>query len=138
MLPHLPHPGQSDSSALLQEREISIPFSQCGGSNPQENKGDAQLVPLHNPSCGSEERISGFSFEGFSPGDRVGIRPQLFPGGSSSTSKPLIDLFASQVKHKLPCYVTLYLHKGSVATDAMSLDWNRWDRVYLFPLGTCC
>ena len=44
-----------------------------------------------------------------------------------------LDLFATQVNHKLPSFVTPYFHTGAVATDAMSLDWNRWDRVYLFP-----
>ena len=44
-----------------------------------------------------------------------------------------VDLFASHVNHKLQSFVTPYHHKEAVATDAMSLDWNRWDRIYLFP-----
>ena len=44
-----------------------------------------------------------------------------------------IDQFASKENHKLPCFVTPYLHKKAVATNAMFLDWNRWGMIYLFP-----
>ena len=49
-----------------------------------------------------------------------------------------IDLFASQKNHKLPQFVTPYLHQGAVATDAMTLDWNTWQRIYCSLQSTFC
>ena len=44
-----------------------------------------------------------------------------------------VDLFATRTNHKLPRYVSPNLDPQAFATDAMSLDWNQWEKVYLFP-----
>ncbi|MEL7079596.1 MAG: hypothetical protein AAGM46_27310, partial [Cyanobacteria bacterium J06582_2] len=44
-----------------------------------------------------------------------------------------VDLFASANNHRLPSYATLDLDPQAVGSDALQLDWNRWDRIYLFP-----
>ena len=45
-----------------------------------------------------------------------------------------IDLFATSANHLLPLYVAPNVDPKAVATDALSLDWNRWQSIYLFPL----
>ena len=44
-----------------------------------------------------------------------------------------VDLFASATNHKLASYVSLDLDPLASGSDAFQLDWNRWDRIYLFP-----
>ncbi|XP_066978322.1 uncharacterized protein [Macrobrachium rosenbergii] len=44
-----------------------------------------------------------------------------------------LDLFATESNHKLPCYVAPNLDPLASSTDAMTIDWNRWQRIYLFP-----
>ena len=46
---------------------------------------------------------------------------------------PKVDLFATEWNHKLPVYCTLYKCAGTELREALSLDWNQWDEVYLFP-----
>ena len=48
-----------------------------------------------------------------------------------------VDLFATEYNHKLKCYVALNLDPQAFATDALSLDWNQWDSIYLFPPINC-
>ena len=43
-----------------------------------------------------------------------------------------IDLFATGENHQLPLYVSPNVDPRAVATDAMSLNWNQWQRIYLF------
>ena len=47
-----------------------------------------------------------------------------------------VDLFATEYNHKLPCYVAPNLDPQAFAMDALLLDWNQWDRIYLFPRST--
>ncbi|MEL7079416.1 MAG: reverse transcriptase domain-containing protein [Cyanobacteria bacterium J06582_2] len=44
-----------------------------------------------------------------------------------------VDLFASATNHQLPSYITLDLDPLAQGSDALQLDWNRWERIYLFP-----
>ena len=44
-----------------------------------------------------------------------------------------IDLFATSANHQLPLYVAPNVDPHAVGTDALSLDWNRWQSIYLFP-----
>ncbi|MEL7079583.1 MAG: reverse transcriptase domain-containing protein, partial [Cyanobacteria bacterium J06582_2] len=44
-----------------------------------------------------------------------------------------VDLFATRENHKLPAYVSPDLDQGAVGTNAMTLDWNSWSSIYLFP-----
>ncbi|MEL7522963.1 MAG: hypothetical protein AAGJ80_15350, partial [Cyanobacteria bacterium J06553_1] len=44
-----------------------------------------------------------------------------------------VDLFATANNHQLPSYITLDLDPRSQGSDALTQDWNRWDRIYLFP-----
>ncbi|XP_068222133.1 uncharacterized protein [Palaemon carinicauda] len=43
------------------------------------------------------------------------------------------DLFATSGNKKIPRYVAPCEDPLGEALDAMSLDWNRWTRIYLFP-----
>ncbi|XP_068209012.1 uncharacterized protein [Palaemon carinicauda] len=45
----------------------------------------------------------------------------------------LIDLFATSDNKKLPRYMAPYEDPLAEAVDAMSLDWNGWTCIYLFP-----
>ena len=58
-----------------------------------------------------------------------------FQGVQAALPDLQIDHFASQDNHKLPCFVTPYLHKKAVASDALALDWNRWDKIYVSSSG---
>jgi hypothetical protein len=52
---------------------------------------------------------------------------------SQMNFEPQIDLFASQFNKKLPVYVSPYQDGMTPFTDAFTLDWTRWDQIYLFP-----
>ena len=41
-----------------------------------------------------------------------------------------VDLFASRMNFKLPCYVSLDLDPQAFAQDAFLLDWNQWTSIY--------
>ena len=45
-----------------------------------------------------------------------------------------VDLFATKENHQLDQYVSPFVDPNAVATDALSIDWNIWERIYLFPL----
>ena len=45
----------------------------------------------------------------------------------------LIYLFAMRLDNKLLLYVAPNIGPKAVEADAMSLDWNRWTSIYLFP-----
>lgn len=44
-----------------------------------------------------------------------------------------VDMFASPENNKLDTFVSPYDHPDAVAVDALSLDWRRWQQLYLFP-----
>ncbi|XP_068203080.1 uncharacterized protein [Palaemon carinicauda] len=44
-----------------------------------------------------------------------------------------VDLFATESNRKLECYVAPNLDPQPYAMDAMSIDWNTWKTIYLFP-----
>ena len=44
-----------------------------------------------------------------------------------------IDLFATRENHQLPLYVSPNVDPYAIATDALSLNWNQWHHIYLFP-----
>ena len=48
-----------------------------------------------------------------------------------------VDLFATEYNHQLPLYVAPNLDPRALATDALSLDWNQWRCIYLFPPVNC-
>ena len=48
-----------------------------------------------------------------------------------------VDLFATEYNHKLPIYVAPNLDPRAFSTDALSLDWGQWERIYLFPPVNC-
>ena len=44
-----------------------------------------------------------------------------------------IDLFATSLNAKLPLYVSPNQDPRATAMDALSIDWNQWEKIYLFP-----
>ena len=44
-----------------------------------------------------------------------------------------VDLFATSLNHKLKKYVSPCPDINACAIDAMSISWDRWDHIYLFP-----
>ena len=46
---------------------------------------------------------------------------------------PEVDLFATEWNRQLPVFCTLYKCAATDLRDALSLDWDRWKEVYLFP-----
>ena len=51
----------------------------------------------------------------------------------SLTLPPQVDLFATRDNHLLPCYVSPCPDPEAVEVNAMSIPWNRWASIYLFP-----
>ncbi|XP_068242325.1 uncharacterized protein [Palaemon carinicauda] len=43
------------------------------------------------------------------------------------------DLIPTSLNRKLPCYVAPNMAPAAVSRDAMNLDWNQCERIYLFP-----
>ena len=46
--------------------------------------------------------------------------------------RPKIDLFATRENHQLPMYVSPIPDPLATATDALSLNWNQWESLYIF------
>ena len=46
---------------------------------------------------------------------------------------PNIDLFASRINYRVPIYVSWKPDPGSIAIDAFSLSWNKYNLYYCFP-----
>ena len=44
-----------------------------------------------------------------------------------------IDMMATPFNAKLPLFISPFDHARAVGTDALSVDWNRWRRIYIFP-----
>ena len=44
-----------------------------------------------------------------------------------------VDLFATFQNKQLPLYVSPNIDSRATAMDAMSIDWNQWEKIYLFP-----
>lgn len=54
---------------------------------------------------------------------------------------PDIDLFASRLNHKVPCFASWYPDPGATFTDAFSISWHPFKLAYIFPpfslMGRC-
>lgn len=46
---------------------------------------------------------------------------------------PDVDLWATPFNRQLPVFVSPFLHPEASAVDALALNWNDWDFLYLFP-----
>ena len=46
---------------------------------------------------------------------------------------PQIDLFATRENNLLPAYVSPCPDPGALEVNALSLSWDRWESIYLFP-----
>ena len=44
-----------------------------------------------------------------------------------------IDLFAHPGNNKLKLFASQFCHPTTPLTDALQIDWNRWNQLYLFP-----
>ena len=44
-----------------------------------------------------------------------------------------IDLFASPLNFKIPQYVARFNDPQAIAQDALTLCWNQWSQIYVFP-----
>ena len=42
-------------------------------------------------------------------------------------------MFATRQNAQLPKFISLMSDHQAVACNALSLDWNQWDQIYLFP-----
>lgn len=44
-----------------------------------------------------------------------------------------VDLMATPLNNQLPSFVTPFYHPGAIATNALTIDWNQWSQIYMFP-----
>ena len=62
------------------------------------------------------------------------IPQEDFNNLQASHGKPLqVDLFASPLNCKLETFVSPFEHPQALAADALTLEWNRFQQIYLFP-----
>ena len=61
------------------------------------------------------------------------LTPSCFADLQCWAGYPVIDLFASQVDHQLPRFLSRTVRTPSGGPDAFSEDWNQWEFIYLFP-----
>ena len=61
------------------------------------------------------------------------LTPSCFADLQEWAGCPAIDLFASQLDHQLPKFLSRTRRTPSGGPDAFSEDWNRWGFIYLFP-----
>ena len=47
-----------------------------------------------------------------------------------------IDMFATRLNNQLPLYISPCPDKSAVEVDALSIPWDRWDHLYLYPPST--
>ena len=99
--------------SLLQRRGLSIAAFHIKGSRNVL----ADLLSRNRP-LSTEWELDIDSFQCICR--RVGLTPE-------------IDLFATHLNHKLKKFVTPYSHPEAVGSNALALDWNRWESVYMFP-----
>ena len=48
-------------------------------------------------------------------------------------SKLQVDLFATSLNHQLKTFISPCPDEKAAAVDAMMVDWNRWNHLYLYP-----
>ena len=58
---------------------------------------------------------------------------QTFRWLCSLSVPPQVDLFATRENHLLPAYVSPCPDPGALEVNAMSLSWDEWESIYLFP-----
>ena len=61
------------------------------------------------------------------------LDPETFSWLCSLNSTPQVDLFATRENHQLPLYVSPCPDPGAAEVNAFSIQWDRWDSIYLFP-----
>ena len=49
---------------------------------------------------------------------------------------PEVDLIASLENHRLPQFITRTSVTQAGGPDALRMDWNKWNSIYLFPPPT--
>ena len=79
--------GQYDSSMCPEERRLVLPHDELHHPDHRETITAEELAHLGLASPGSSQCSSGFSFEGFSPRDRMGTGRELVPDSPESSSK---------------------------------------------------
>ena len=129
-------------------------FSDCKAAVGALNKGGSpksqhlqyQIVKILELAKAKSITVSGHYIKGQRNilADQLSRKHQNLPGEWSLTTKafewickltfvPQVDLFSTDWNHKVPEYCTLYKSKQTPYMDAMSIDWNKWDKIYLFP-----
>ena len=58
---------------------------------------------------------------------------QAFTWITSTWGEPEVDLFATRDNNRLPAFVSPFPDDQAVGSNSLSLDWNLWKSIYLFP-----
>ena len=58
---------------------------------------------------------------------------ELFPVLPFQVPGIEVDLFTTSTNHQLPAYIAPNVDPGAAGMDALSIDWNRWKKTYMFP-----
>lgn len=61
------------------------------------------------------------------------LDPEVFSALQSPTFSPQVDLFVSQANSKVPQFLACLEQMGAGGPDAFTVEWVRWNRIYLFP-----
>ena len=91
---------------------------------------NAHLSAAHIP--GAHNLLADIASRQFQDSAEWALPQHVFQNIISRFGKPDIDLFASRLNHKLPCYASWKPDPESSIIDAMSVSWsNRF--IYMFP-----
>ena len=52
---------------------------------------------------------------------------------SERNGLPQVDLFANRLNRQVKSFISPFPDNLAIGTNALSVDWNQWDNIYLFP-----
>ena len=106
---------------------------QCMGSSHSQIRGGQSSVPDDVAHQRSDERGRRRSLETEASADRVVSGLPLLCTHPCTSSHSRGGVVATVENRNLPIYVAPNHDPRAIATDAFSLDWNRWKTIFLFP-----
>ena len=82
---------------------------------------------------GVENIEADFMSRNFTDNTEWMLNQHIFDKICSLWGKPQVDMFASRVNHKVDTYVSWGKDPRAIENDAFTVDWDRWELIYVFP-----
>ena len=94
---------------------------------------DRELFLLATYIPGKSNEHADFISRNFTENTEWVLSPQIFQKICQVWGTPQVDMFASRLNHKVPSYISWVRDSNAIDVDAFSVDWNKWNLIYLFP-----